>query len=279
MNGLEFLRQQCHRPADAVRWACLLEATAPKPGNVSPGRDFSDLRYQDFVVAAELTADAFESERDSFSRSILAASESIASRLATNVNLGILLLLAPLAQVDQSAERRLSRSTWQAEVSRLLSGCDDSDCQRVYRAIAVSKPGGMGQVEHGDVSEPPTMGLIDAMKLAQDRDSIARNYANGFQSLFHETVPIVQHAIETRGDVLAGISEAAVQLLRTQPDSLILRKNGAEVAGEVQRWAEFPFDNEVERERFDRKLRASDFNPGTTADLIAASLYILLREK
>jgi len=38
--------------AAAVQLACLLEAHAPKPGNVSPGRDFADVGYGDFVASA-----------------------------------------------------------------------------------------------------------------------------------------------------------------------------------------------------------------------------------
>src|SRR4029079_12070873 len=38
--------------ATAAQLACLLEASAPKPGNVSPGRHFSDARYEDFLASA-----------------------------------------------------------------------------------------------------------------------------------------------------------------------------------------------------------------------------------
>ena len=38
--------------AIAAQLACLLEASVPKPGNVSPGRPFADLRYEDFLAGA-----------------------------------------------------------------------------------------------------------------------------------------------------------------------------------------------------------------------------------
>ena len=38
--------------AAAAQLACLLEASAPKPGNVSPGRPFADVRYEDFLASA-----------------------------------------------------------------------------------------------------------------------------------------------------------------------------------------------------------------------------------
>ena len=36
----------------AAQLACLLEVSAPKPGNVSPGRHFADTRYEDFLASA-----------------------------------------------------------------------------------------------------------------------------------------------------------------------------------------------------------------------------------
>ena len=38
--------------AAAAQLACLLEVSAPKPGNVSPGRHFHDTRYEDFLASA-----------------------------------------------------------------------------------------------------------------------------------------------------------------------------------------------------------------------------------
>ncbi|MFL5403547.1 MAG: triphosphoribosyl-dephospho-CoA synthase, partial [Gemmatimonadales bacterium] len=38
--------------AAAGQLACLLEVSAPKPGNVSPERHFHDTRYEDFLASA-----------------------------------------------------------------------------------------------------------------------------------------------------------------------------------------------------------------------------------
>ena len=38
--------------AAAAQLACLLEASAPKPGNVSPGAAFRDATYEDFLASA-----------------------------------------------------------------------------------------------------------------------------------------------------------------------------------------------------------------------------------
>ena len=49
------------RLATWIYQACLLEATAPKPGNVHPDASFVDLCYADFVGLAEVAAPALAS--------------------------------------------------------------------------------------------------------------------------------------------------------------------------------------------------------------------------
>ena len=80
-------------------FACVLEASAPKPGNVSPGRPFADVRYEDFLASAEAIARPFEGAgRRPLGETILLAVEATAARTRANTNLGIVLLLAPLAR-------------------------------------------------------------------------------------------------------------------------------------------------------------------------------------
>ena len=146
--GLETIRRQCTRASDAIRWACILEATAPKVGNVYPGRDFQDLSYLDFVAAAQLSASAFESPPETFSHGVLSACHAIAEQCGTNVNLGILLLLGPLAHADSvTGQTRSSRNELRMGVVRLLTQMGPDDASRLYAAINVASPGGMGETD------------------------------------------------------------------------------------------------------------------------------------
>ena len=298
-GGLEFIAKQCHRPADAVRWACILEATAPKAGNVYPGRDFGDLTYIDFVTAAEITASCFDQSVASFSESVLRATERIARTVGTNVNLGILLLLGPIVESDPWGDASLPGSTltvgrgdrsehWKSRVITTLESLTKGDSIRLYGAINTASPGGMGQADDMDLAGPPPDDFVAAMQAAKSWDRIARNYADGFSDLFDTVVPMLASCIEHEADLLAGIAIAHLRLLAAEPDTLIARKFGQEVALQVQRRANFDPSIEENRESFDRFLRTgvSDgqgkftrINPGTTADLIAAGLYILLRQR
>ncbi|MCO8122164.1 triphosphoribosyl-dephospho-CoA synthase [Stieleria sp. TO1_6] len=280
-TGLQLIRSQCTDPADAVRWACVLEATAPKVGNVSPGKPFADLCFADFVAAAEIASSAFDASPAVFSQAVLRACQQIAERIRTNVNLGILLLIGPLVQADATASPdRLSRKQWQRCVADLLPRLTADDSARLYAAINVALPGGMGQAAEMDLSGPAPDSFLAAMKTAQSRDRIARNYANEYSDLFEHIVPLLFSKIETCGDMLAGIAATHLQLLTEEPDTLIARKHGLHVARDVQDRSKIDPADPQQSADLDHFLRTGQrFNPGTTADLIAAALYILLREQ
>ena len=83
----------------AAQLACLIEATAPKPGNVSPGRHFKDMRYEHFLVSATAIGPVMAEAGDrSIGATVLAAVRATARWTRANTNLGITLLFAPLAR-------------------------------------------------------------------------------------------------------------------------------------------------------------------------------------
>lgn len=293
IKTLEIVRRQCSRPADAVRWACLLEATAPKPGNVFPGHDFDDLVYADFVRAAEIAADAFEQTSNPFSIAVLEATTQIAQQLGTNVNLGILLLIGPLIQADchhadcHGTSTRLRRAEFRELAKQALAGMTADDSRRLYQAINAANPGGMGKSDTMDLAGPAPEDFVAAMASAASRDRIAGNYADGLADLFQNIIPVLETCISQQQDLLAGIVAAHLQLLAAEPDSLIKRKFGPEVANQVQQQADFDHHDPERRDALARFLDAGSMdlqgnparlNPGTTADLIAAALFVLLRE-
>jgi len=192
------------------------------------------------------------------------------------------LLLAPLAAVPVGVQH----AEGIGDVLRQLT-FDDTRC--VFEAIRISAAGGMGRVAEADVSaDPPAaMTLVEAMSLARERDFVARQYCNEFEDVLG-----VATAIEggvARGCPLnTAIVHAHLQQLAIAPDSLILRKCGPAMAAQAQAHAErvlaagSPGDDSYERavEDFDFWLRSDGHrrNPGTTADLIAAAMFVLLRE-
>lgn len=264
--------------------ACLLEARARKPGNVHPGAAFHDLDYDDFVRAAQAAAEILPQTRElGVGRAIFAAvrrTRELVNR-PTNPNLGIILLLAPLAAVP--AHESLANG-----IRGVLDRLSMEDTRHVYAAINLASPGGMGKVEEGDLSEAPAIRLQEAMQLAAERDSIAAEYSNGFQIVLQTGAPFLARWPDFAADWETAIVHLQLTLMSLFPDTLIARKCGRELAAESAARARTALDGgglKTEPGRllvgqFDTWLRADGHrrNPGTTADLIAASLFAAARD-
>lgn len=267
-----------------VTLACVLEASAPKPGNVHPAANFRDATYSDFVASAVAIGPVFrQAHAQSVGKTVLDAICSMQSVVRTNTSLGTILLLAPLAAVPPEVSCREG-------VEGVLARLNATDCRDVYLAIRKSQPGGLGKIETADVHDEPPDDLREAMTLAADRDLVARQYANGFADVLEFVLPtLVEFTRQTRT-----LNEAIVlthlATMARYPDSLIARKCGAEIAAESARRAQqvltFHKDSDgdhiqEELAKFDTWLRDGEHrrNPGTTADLLAASLFVKLRDE
>ena len=265
---------------DLAMIACLLEARAPKAGNVRPGKDFENTTLKHFLDAAAAISDPLDRamERPLGDTILEAVTESF-KVTGQNVNLGIILLLAPLAAVPAGAEPRQG-------LEDVLGNLGSEDCRKVYEAIRIASPGGLGDVDEADIHSPPPPDLIAAMELASERDLIARQYANGFEQVFGEGLSWLLEALELKLDLDTAIVHLHLRFMAAYPDSLIARKCGAETAREAATRAarvlesEWPGDGgESDLEDLDAWLREDGHrrNPGTSADLVAACLFLGLR--
>jgi triphosphoribosyl-dephospho-CoA synthase len=276
--------------AVAARTACVWEVTSRKVGNVHPNAPFVDATYYDFLLSAgaiiPVLADA---PKNGIGQTILQAASNSHTVAKSNCNLGIILLLAPLASTWSGLQiHPEQKELGRGEFFRNLQTLSVRDTSRVYEAIRLVNPGGLGEVPEQDVKQEPTVTLFEAMKLAADRDMIARQYANGFADVFDFGVPAFLAGFERFGCVEAAIIDSQFRWLAQYPDSLIARKNGRTVAEEVQKLAAEVLDlGGIARAKgrrkgvaLDRHLRSdgNKLNPGTTADLITACLFVALRE-
>jgi len=91
-------------------------------------------------------------------------------------------------------------------------------------------------------------------------------------------LPLLDGALRKGGSTLDAIVTLHVGLLSCHPDTLIARKAGAEAARAVSAAAREVRDGTRSLADFDASLRADGnrLNPGTTADLVAATLLAAL---
>jgi triphosphoribosyl-dephospho-CoA synthase len=261
--------------------ACIWEATARKPGNIHRYCDFDDATYLDFLTAAAASAPVLAEAPDHrIGRTVYEAVRRTRQAVRTNVNLGILLLLAPLTKAAGGDGVR-------EELPRVLDALTVEDAAGVFAAIRLAAPGGLGRAPEQDASGEPTVPLREVMALAADRDLIARQYADGFREVFDDGAPAILEGIERTGSMEGAIIYAHLHLMARHPDTLIARKWGQAEAAESAARARAVLDagwphaaGRAALADLDAWLRAEGRrrNPGTTADLIAASLFVLLHE-
>src|SRR5262249_39315561 len=242
--------------AESVYLACVLEATARKPGNVHRLQAFENLTYLDFLLSAAAAAPILgRSAELGVGIAVRDAVRETRRFVTTNTNLGIVLLLAPLAAVPRDQDLHTG-------VIDVLDRLTVDDSRAVFEAIRLANPGGLGDAPEQDVRGQPTLPLREVMALAADRDLVARQYANGFREVFDIGLPelltpsppglaggeewgegglprsIPPHPIplprKAGGEGEEGLEPAVIRchlrLLAANPDSHIARRCGPAVA-------------------------------------------------
>ncbi len=259
--------------------ACLLECLSPKPGNVHRGADFEDLSLLDFATSAVGIGKIIDAEKHATVGELVERSvESSFELVQTNTNLGICLLIAPL--VHGCRQNRIEKEG----VREALSSLTKHDAACVYRAIQLAQAGGLGKVENADVNDTPPDDLIEAMALARDRDLIARQYVNSFEDLFSQILPEFERQL-ARTTTTRAIVLTHLWTMARFPDSLIARKCGQQTALQAAAMAQNAYDLSGSESEFVRAASDLDFwlradgnrrNPGTTADLVCAVIFVAL---
>lgn len=267
--------------ASSVFFSCAWEALARKPGNVRPDRDFRDLNFNEMLASGFAIAPILNRTRElGIGRAIHHAVAATRSLTRSNSNLGIILLLAPLCWPETLTVKT---------VSETLDAMTLEDSKWIFDAIQMAQPGGLGKANEQDVTSTPTLPIREIMCSAQDRDAIARQYANGYADIVAIGLTTLEIGLADCGYLEEAILQTQLAFLGELPDTLIARKRGREEAEESARLANAarvewgrrpgpPFALPAYR-KLQQWLEAegNQRNPGATADLIAATLFWALR--
>ncbi|MCX7898716.1 MAG: triphosphoribosyl-dephospho-CoA synthase, partial [Methylocystis sp.] len=146
-----------------------------------------------------------------------------------------------------------------------------------------ARPAGLGVAPRHDVSQPAQTTLLEAMRAAADRDSVARQYDNGFADIFGPGFEALALARQKGLSAPWTTLSLYAVFLSNFEDSHIARKFGAPAAEATRREAaEFKARLDAAgTERgafalaleFDAGLKRRGVNPGTSADLTVATLF------
>jgi len=230
-----------------------------------------------------------------------------------NTHLGMALLFIPLAAgagLTYARRGKLRTEDIREGAVEVMENTTVEDASEVYEAIIIAKPSGLGVVEGEapDVASPffkaklveKGLTLVKVMEEASSWDDVARELSQGFEATFNIALPELEHTLKRTGDLRLAIVQSYLKLLASRPDSFISRcvgvrrvsnlaeavKAGRPAAEEVMQMAKRVLEAggaltpEGLRmaEELDRELRSRgrDYNPGSTADITAAALFVEL---
>lgn len=267
--------------AQLYQQSCLHELEALKPGNVHIFADGHGMQVQHFIQSAEVSALPMCQPEITVGQRIYHAVKMTMDTVGCNTNLGIILLCAPIIQSYLDNSQIFTKE----HLRQTLSDLTCEDAVFVYQAIQLANPAGLGRLEKHDVNETPTITLLEAMQAAQTYDSIALQYANGFEQIFNYGLAEYKE-ITMRWERIAWVNTAIyLNFLAHITDSHILRKFGREAALAVQQQAKLHYQAFINQDnpklympnllKFDTELKAKGVNPGTSADLTVASILLV----
>ena len=266
---------------DIVMSSFITEVNSLKPGNVSRYSEGHDMSVDDFVKSAELTSPILCDPALSVGQRVLESVKVTISEVGCNTNLGMLLLFAPLLRAAE-----LGKSSLQSNLGVVLHGLDAKDAACIFEAIGHASPGGLGESKKYDVNKKLEDGvsLHDAMMEAKNRDSVAKQYVTDFIDIFSIGYKCIGDFAVRWNSVQWAVVACYMKFMAEFPDSHIRRKFGLEVAEQIKINTvpvataflknDSPEDGTEMLMKFDGELKEKGANPGTSADLTAASLLV-----
>jgi triphosphoribosyl-dephospho-CoA synthase len=195
-----------------------------------------------------------------------------------NTQFGAVLLTTPL--VAAAAAGDLSPEG----ASRVVADTTVADAADFYRAfesvdVAVDDPpDGMEplDVRRGADAVPALkergLRLEDIMERSAERDGVAREWVGGFERSFAAAASIE----EGDGPVTDRAAETFLDLLATEVDTFVVTRHDRATAERATERARAARAGDVDPEELAAEFVADDINPGTTADIVAAGLFIAL---
>lgn len=275
--------------ARCAQLAMILEVSAtPKPGNIDRDHNYTDTRFEHFLASAVGVYPILEKAAGSNSGvgSLIheAVVESSKWQKGGNTHFGAFILLIPLVMAAGVCENKTCLKTQVQTVVRETTVEDAIELYRAFsRARVKVKP--VDDLDLGDTAsldkiQEQGLTLFNLMEISSSYDMIADEWTSGFRKTF-ECAESIQNKIKKHG-----INDAVVltfmELLSRNKDTFIQTKFDSKKAEEVSlRAKEILQKGDMDGIRdeirsFDEELLRKGINPGGSADIIIAGLFVSL---
>ena len=262
----------------------------PKPGNVHRTRDYDDMVFEDFVISGIVIGDAIREactdvdvENPNLGKCIVDAVKETDRWIHNNTNLGIVMMTTPIAVAAAISD---SFGELRPNIVKLMENTSVDDACDLYDAIAIAAAGGMGEIDEYDVTSDSAKDelrknnqtMYDVLKISAPYDMLGREMTSDMPVVFELGYP-TYHKLKEKS-----LNEACVMtfltILSEVPDTLISREEDTGTALKVSMMTrdllklkdESDFSQKLAE--FDDYLYDNGYNPGTTADLTAASIFV-----
>lgn len=276
--------------------ACIAELQAIKPGNVHIFADGHNMTVQDFMRSAEVSANPITNPASTVGERIFKSINATVDAVQCNTNLGMVLLVAPLTQaiVDfYAAPKNIGQDNkpnaldllhLKLYLQAVLTNLTVDDAKLAAQAIQRANPAGLGRVTTHDINAPVEATLYMLMQAAAHRDMIAYQYTHNFTTILDEGLMLYNQALAQFQNPAWATTALYLSLLSATPDRHIARKYGQQTADSIMREAKFYCDSFWQAShpksqfsallKWDTALKNRHINPGTTADLTVATLFV-----
>ncbi len=277
--------------ARCAQLAMLLEVSAtPKPGNIDRDHNYIDTRFEHFLASAVGVYPVLEKAAGSSSGagSLIreAVSESSRWQAGGNTHFGAFILLIPLVMAAGKCE---NNRCLKAEVQKIVRRTTVEDAIELYAAfsrakVRVKPVGDLDLCDTSSIERIKEHGLTlyDLMEIAHSYDIIANEWTDNFGKTF-ECASLIRDKIQA-GNINDAVVLTFMELLSHNRDTFIQTKFDSRKAEEVSiRAMEILNKGRLDDIRgeikvFDEDLLREGINPGSTADIIIAGLFVSLFE-
>ncbi|MFH1328025.1 MAG: triphosphoribosyl-dephospho-CoA synthase [Candidatus Bathyarchaeota archaeon] len=288
----------------------------PKPGNIHRLHDFEDTKYEHFVASgiaigpllkkiatqgAKVGLNLINPRQIGIGKLIKDCIKNANEwHHGRNTILGLAALIAPLtagAGITLAKCGRMSLNQIRRNTAIVMRSSTVQDAIDFYDAVKNAGPGGLKRSHAKDAPnvhnvhakkelKKKNLTLYDIMNDCASYDDICKEWTSNMNTTFKLGYPTLTRTFRKFRDINIATVHTFLTILSSRPDTLITRKTNLntslaickEARNVLEKGGLTTVSGEKSLKKLDRNLRkrGNALNPGTTADLTAASLMVAI---